>query len=100
MSNEQKMMEEALLYAQEVHAQMHGFYKEGTVPGVRDESRNGALGKYCEQRYHALGRLGERFGFDGEDEDRGDLLNALEELLLENSVKMFEYGMKYAQGKM
>lgn len=99
MSNDYMMAEETVAYAKQVYTQMHGFYTEGTAPGVQDESKEGALGKHCEAFYDALGRLGERFGFDGEDEDREDMLNALEDLLLESGIKMFEYGMKYAQGE-
>ena len=97
MSNGYKMTKEVRNYAQRVYGQMHGFYKKGTVPKVSEEK---VLEKHYEEIYNALERLGNRCGFDVWDEDREALLNAVEDILQESSIKMFEYGMKYAQGKM
>ena len=97
MSSTHEKAEEIRNYARQVYTQMHGFYEEGTVSGVSEEA---VLEKHYEEIYNALERLGERCGFDVDDEDREDMLNALEDLLLESGIKMFEYGMKYAQGKM
>lgn len=96
MEKGQAMTAEARAYAQQVYTQMHGFYEAGTVPGVSEDKH---LGERYEEIYNALERLGERCGFDVDDEDRGHLLNALEDLLLESGIRMFEYGMKYTQGK-
>ena len=96
MSNEKKNNAETLAYAQRVYTQMHGFYKEGAVPGVTEED---VLEEHYEEIYNALERLGERFGFDADDKDRECLLNALEDMLLESGIKMFMHGVEYAQEK-
>ena len=69
----QEMTVEIQAYAREVYNQMQGFYEDGTVSGVPDETNEGVLGDYGDAFYEALGRLGERFGFDGEDEKTGKL---------------------------
>lgn len=97
MKENQTMDKEALFYAKQVHNQMHGFYLEGTVPGVRDESEDGFSGKYYEEIHAALKRLGTRGGFDTDDEDVVALLDALEQMLKESDIKMFGYGVEYAK---
>ena len=99
MKKEQEAVREMQDYARQVYAQMHGFYEEGIVPGVRDEFKEGTLGACYDEIYSALERLGGRCGFNADDEDRECLLNALEDMLLESGIKMFEYGVAYAQRK-
>lgn len=83
--------------AKRVHNQMHGFYVSGTVPGVRDESEEGVLGRCYDEVYDLFRRLGLRCALDPEDQDILKLMDTLEHLLLESGIRMFEYGMKYAQ---
>ena len=91
------MDQEIRKYATQIHNQMQGFYVAGTVPGVRDESEEGPLGEYYDAIYDALRRLRLRCVLEPEDRDVLALLDALEHMLLESGVKMFEYGMKYGQ---
>lgn len=64
------------------------------IPCEFDESKPCAelYGKVCEARL----RLSERTGLDYEDYDLEEIVRALEKIAKLCSLKMFDYGMRYA----
>ena len=85
------------IYAQQVYDQMMGFSVDHPVPNVKDESDDGFVGREYDAFYRALNDLAGRFGFSGEDRNVLRMVEAMERLLRETGVKMFEYGARWME---
>ena len=84
-------------YALRVYEAMTGFLEEGEVPGVVDESESGFAGKYYDEYYTALTDLGSKFNFSIEEHNVTLMMSAMERILRETAVKMFEYGVRWEE---